>query len=131
MPEILADNHPLQITWVPPHHLSYFNKTNLRMLLERAGFEVKEDASHLMSCLWQQFEPQLGPEATSKKLAELKSDLEASTLPKGDARVAEFRNRIKQLAIERMTWTMLADLMELEPLLGAEVGTLLVSKKPG
>lgn len=130
MPELLGDNDPLKITWVPPHHLSYFNKTNLRRLLESTGFEIEEDASHLMSCLWQQFEPQLGPTATNTKLAALKSELKSSTLPRGDARVAAFSERIRQLAIDRMTWTLLSDLMELEPLLGAEVGTLLLAKKP-
>ncbi|HEY6805810.1 MAG TPA: class I SAM-dependent methyltransferase [Pyrinomonadaceae bacterium] len=130
MPELLGANDPLQITWVPPHHLSYFNKTNLRLLVDSCGFVVEEDASDLMSCLWEQFEPQLGEEATDRKLAELKAEISSSSLTKGDARVAGFREQIKQLTIERMTWAMLKDFMELEPLLGAEVGTLLISRKP-
>lgn len=131
MPEILGANDPLQISWVPPQHLSYFNKTNLRLLLESVGFVDLEDASHAMSTLWRQFEPELGQQATDRKLAALLADIEASSLTKGDGRVAEHRQRIKRLIVERMTWTMLSDLMKLEPLLGAEVGVLFVGRKAG
>jgi threonine/homoserine efflux transporter RhtA len=33
------------------------------------------------------------------------------------------------LMVERMTWTMLSDLMEVEPALGAEVGILFLARK--
>jgi 2-polyprenyl-3-methyl-5-hydroxy-6-metoxy-1,4-benzoquinol methylase len=131
MPELLGVNDPLEITWVPPHHLSYFSKTNLRLLIDSCGFAIAEDASHLMSCLWEQFEPQIGEAATSKRLAELKAEINSSPLPKGDARVEEFREQIRHLTIARMTWAMLKDFIELEPLLGAEVGTLLIARKLG
>jgi SAM-dependent methyltransferase len=130
MPDILSDNDPLQISWVPPEHVGYFNKTNLRMLLESVGFAGIEDASHLMSTLWQQFEPDIGPKATDQRLEALISQIKVSKLPKGDARVVEYRERIRRLIVERMTWTMLADFMKLEPALGAEVGVLLLAQKP-
>jgi hypothetical protein len=129
MPEILADNDPLKITWVPPAHLSYFNKTNLRILLEGVGFTVIGDESHLMNSLWRQFEVNLGAEVTEEKLKGLVSEIRSSSAPQGDARVKRYRQEIKNLLVERMTWTMLSDLMELEPSLGAEVGILLVGKK--
>jgi len=129
MPEILADNDPLKITWVPPYHLSYFNKTNLRILLEGVGFAVVGDESHLMSSLWRQFEVNIGPKVTDEKLEHLISRIRSSSSPKGDARAAEYREEIKRLLIDRMTWTMLSDLTRLEAPLGAEVGILFVAKK--
>jgi ubiquinone/menaquinone biosynthesis C-methylase UbiE len=131
MPEILADNDPLKITWVPPDHLSYFNKTNLSTLLESVGFEVIGDESHLMSSLWRQFEVNIGTQVTGEKLEQLISKIQSSPFPRGDARLAEHRREIKSLIVERMTWTMLSDFMALEPSLGAEVGILLLAKKVG
>ncbi|MEP6819666.1 MAG: class I SAM-dependent methyltransferase [bacterium] len=128
MPEILAQNDPLDISWVPPQHLSYFNKNNLRLLLESAGFEEIEDASEPMSSLWLQFEPQIGPKATDQKLESLLEEIRRSSLPSGDARVAQYGQQIKRLIVERMTWTMLSDCMKLEPILGAEVGVLLLAR---
>jgi SAM-dependent methyltransferase len=130
MPEILGDSDPLQISWVPPQHISYFNPVNLRMLLASSGFVDLEDASNAMTTLWRQFEPQMGSEATDKKLETLMADIQASTLARGDERVAAYKQQIKQLVVERMTWTMLSDFMKLEPLLGAEVGVLFVGIKP-
>lgn len=129
MPEILADNDPLKITWVPPYHLSYFSKENLRILLQDVGFSVAGDESHLMSSLWRQFEVNIGPKATAEKLEGLASRIQSSTSARGDARVEAYKEEIKQVFIERMTWTMLSDLTWLEPLLGAEVGILFVAKK--
>lgn len=129
MPEILGDDDPLKISWVPPYHLSYFDKNSFKTLLEDVGFTVVEDESHRMSSLWRQFEVNLGPKVTGEKLQQLKTKIKLSSAAKGDARVAEYYDEIKTLLIERMTWTMLTDLMELEPILGAEVGILLVGKK--
>jgi SAM-dependent methyltransferase len=130
MPEILADNDPLKITWVLPAHLSYFNKTNLGILMESVGFSLVGDESRLMNSLWQQFEVNIGPEVTENKLRRLVAEIQSSSAPPGDARVSEYGREIKDLLVERMTWTMLSDLTELEPLLGAEVGILLVGRKP-
>lgn len=129
MPEVLGDNDPLKISWVPPYHLSYFDKTSFKTLLEDVGFAVVEDESHRMSSLWRQFEVNLGPKVTGEKLQQLTTKIKSSSTPKGDARVAEHYDEIKTLLIERMTWTMLTDLIALEPILGAEVGILLVGKK--
>lgn len=129
MPEILGTNDPLQITWVPPYHLSYFTKTSFRILLESVGFAVAGDESHRMSSLWRQFETILGPKATNEKLQQLISKIQSSSSPKGDARVEEYQAEIKKLLIERMTWAMLSDLTQLEASLGAEVGIFLVAKK--
>ncbi len=129
MPEILGNNDPLKISWVPPYHLSYFDKPSFQTLLEDVGFKVVADESHRMSSLWRQFEVNLGPQVTGEKLQQLSSKIKSSSTPKGDARVAEHYDEIKTLLIERMTWTMLTDLMELEAILGAEVGILLVGKK--
>ena len=129
MPEILADNDPLKISWVPPVHLSYFNKSNLKTLLEGVGFDVIGDESHLMSSLWQQFEVDIGPRVTDEKFKRLLLEIRSTSSPRGDARVKEYRQKIKSLIVERMTWTMLSDLMEIEPLLGAEVGILILGRK--
>jgi SAM-dependent methyltransferase len=129
MPEILGDNEPLKISWVPPAHLSYFNKANLKILLEGVGFDVIADESHLMSSLWCQFEVMIGPKVTAAKLKRLVSEIQSASSPRGDARVKEYRQQIKSLLVERMTWTMLSDLMEVEPALGAEVGILFLGRK--
>jgi 2-polyprenyl-3-methyl-5-hydroxy-6-metoxy-1,4-benzoquinol methylase len=131
MPEILADNDPLKISWCPPEHISYFNKSNLRMLLEDVGLTVICDESHLMSSLWRQFEVSIGPKPTDEKLGRLVARIGASASPKGDAKVTEFRDEIKRLLAERMTWTMLSDLSKLEPMLGAEPGILMLGRKLG
>lgn len=131
MPEILGDNDPLKISWCPPDHISYFNKGNLRMLLESIGFEHIADESKGMSSLWRQFEPQIGPDVTAAKLKQLALEIRSSQTPVGVARVDEYREEIKKKLVERMTWTMVSDLIELEPLLGAEVGVFFVGKKPG
>ena len=128
MPEVMADNDPLKITWVPPEHLSYFNKSNLKKLLECAGFQIIGDESRLMSSLWRQFEVSLGPEITSQKLQELLSSIRSFAADSDEVRLEKFYPSIKNLMVERMTWTMLADLMLLEPLLGAEVGALIVAR---
>jgi SAM-dependent methyltransferase len=129
MPEILGDNDPLKITWCPPDHISYFNKTNLAMLLESVGFTDIKDESHGMSSLWRQFEPQIGPDVTTVKLSDLAEKIRSSSVPKGDARLEEYREEIKKRLVERMAWTMVSDLIQLEPLLGAEVGILFVARK--
>ena len=99
------------------------------MLLDSVGFVDLEDASHAMSTLWRQFEPDIGRRATDKRFEKLMSEIQASALPKGDSRIAEYKPQIKRLIVERMTWTMLSDFMKLEPLLGAEVGVLYLGKK--
>jgi 2-polyprenyl-3-methyl-5-hydroxy-6-metoxy-1,4-benzoquinol methylase len=130
MPEILADNDPLKITWIPPHHVNYFNKSTLRTLLEDVGFVFVADESHRTNVLWQQFEVSTGPKVTGEKLRRLLAEIQASDAPKGEARVAAYREEVKKLILERMTWTMLSDLIEIEPILGAEGGILLLGKKP-
>ena len=81
-----------------------------------------------MSSLWRQFEVSLGPEITSQKLQELLSSIRSSGADSDEVRLEKFYPSIKNLMVERMTWTMLADLMLLEPLLGAEVGALIVAR---
>jgi ubiquinone/menaquinone biosynthesis C-methylase UbiE len=130
MPELLGDNDPLRISWIPPEHLSYFNKANLRLLLESVGFTEVEDASEGMSSLWLQFGPQIGPNITDSKLDELTTEIQSSTEPRGEPRVAMYKQRIRTLLAQRMTWKMLADLMKLEPALGSEVGILYLAAKP-
>lgn len=129
MPELLGANDPLRISWVPPEHLSYFNKNNLRLLLESVGFTDVEDASEGMSTLWQQFDPKMGPNVTNKKLDELVSEISASNERKGEERVHAFKERIRTLLAERMTWAMLTDLRKLEPALGSEVGIFYLASK--
>jgi len=129
MPELLGTNDPLKISWVPPAHLSYFNKRNLRLLLESVGFTKIEDASDGMSSLWLQFDPQIGPEVTDKKLDALVSEIGSSNEHRGEPRVAKYKERIRSLLAERMTWKMLNDLMKLEPALGSEVGIFYLATK--
>jgi hypothetical protein len=100
------------------------------MLLESVGFAEVADESSGMGSLWRQFEPQIGPDVTAEKLKALVLEIRSSPNSRGDDKVAEYRPAIKKLLIERMTWTMLSDLIELEPALGAEIGLLLVGRKP-
>jgi SAM-dependent methyltransferase len=129
MVEILGELDPLKISWCPPDHLNYFNKKNLQILFEEAGFKVVEDASEEMHTLWRQHEVVIGPPATDPKLDQLLARISNATSAKGDERVTEFRDEIKTLLLERMTWTMISDLMKLEPALGAECGIFYVAKK--
>jgi 2-polyprenyl-3-methyl-5-hydroxy-6-metoxy-1,4-benzoquinol methylase len=100
--ELMAEHDPLKISWVPPAHLSYFNKNSLRVLMEGVGFKVVGDESHLMNSLWRQHEVVIGPKVTGEKLERLRSEIESSSLPKGEARVARYRQQIKSLVTERM-----------------------------
>ncbi|HEV2915728.1 MAG TPA: class I SAM-dependent methyltransferase [Pyrinomonadaceae bacterium] len=129
--EILGEKDPLNLSWVPPAHLSYFNKNSLRVLMEDVGFTVVGDESHLMNSLWRQHEVTIGPKVTGEKLARLRSEIESSSLPKGEARVARYHQELRRLMIERMAWLMISDLMELEPVLGAESALLFLGEKTG
>ena len=117
MPEILGQNDPLKISWCPPFHLSYFDKKNLPLLLERQGFAEIQDHSAGLSCLWRQFEPTLGPEITIEKLRKLVKESPESA-------------EVKRVIVERMTWSLLSDLQLIEPELKSEVGMLFLAKKP-
>ncbi|HEX8145359.1 MAG TPA: class I SAM-dependent methyltransferase [Pyrinomonadaceae bacterium] len=127
--EILAENDPLKISWIPPDHVSYFNKTNLKILMEDVGFSVEADDSHLMNSLWRQHEVNIGPRVTGEKLAQLRAEIRSSSLPKGEARVLEYRERLRALLSERMAWAMISDLIELDPELGAESAIFFVGRK--
>jgi SAM-dependent methyltransferase len=120
--EVLGPNDPLKITWCPPDHLSYFNKKNLRMLFDSVGFTDVRDESRLTARLWLQFGPQIGPEVTSERLKQLSSENRRD----GD----DHREEVKKLIVERMTWQMLTDLVELEAALGAEGGVFLLARRP-
>ena len=95
--EILAENDPLKISWIPPDHVSYFNKANLRILMKDVGFHVVGDESHLMNSLWRQHEVNIGTQVTGAKLAQLRARIQSSTLPKGAARVAAYREELRSL----------------------------------
>lgn len=129
--EILAENDPLKISWIPPDHVSYFNKANLRILMEDVGFKVAGDESHRMNSLWRQHEVNIGPQVTGAKLAQLRAEIQSSTLPKGEARVAAYREELRSLMAERMAWAMISDLIELDPELGAESAIFFLAEKTG
>ncbi len=129
LPDIFGAQDPLNITWTPPEHLSYFNKSNFKRLLERAGFTVVADESHLTSALWLQHQVAIGPKVTGVKLQRLLTEIESSALPKGDARVGRFRQQVSRLMLDRMLWTLVSDMMLLEPALGAENAVLYTSMK--
>jgi SAM-dependent methyltransferase len=113
LPELLAYD-PLKISWTPPYHLSYFNRDNLKRLLESGGFSDVEDHSLGLSCLWDQFEPLIGPEVTEEKLRRF---IECQDL-----------EGMKKALAERMAWTLLSDLRTVEPALKSEIGTLLLCR---
>jgi SAM-dependent methyltransferase len=128
---IFPDSDPLNLTWVPPDHVGYFNKRNLRLLIENEGFTVVGDESHLTSDLWWQHEMNIGPKATDEKLRLLLAEIKSSQTPAGSARVAEYRERILKLLLDRMCWSMARDLIEIEPALGAENAVLLIGRDSG
>jgi 2-polyprenyl-3-methyl-5-hydroxy-6-metoxy-1,4-benzoquinol methylase len=129
--DIFPDSDPLNLTWVPPDHVGYFNKRNLKLLIENAGFRVVGDESHRTSDLWRQHEMTIGPKVTEAKLRQLLAEINSSLSPAGEARVAVYRDRILKLLLERMCWAMVSDIMELEPALGAENAILFVGQKSG
>lgn len=128
-PEIFGGTEPLNISWVPPMHLSYFNKENFERLLESEGFKVIADESHLTSYLWLQHAAVLGPEVTNLKLQKLIAEIEEARKSNNDAALFECRERITDLLRQRMLWVMLQDLINLEPALGAENAVLYMSRK--
>lgn len=129
MPEIFRDP-PLNMTWIPPDHVGYFNKRNLKLLMETAGLTVIGDESHRTSSLWLQHETALGPGFTDAKLTDLLTDILTSRQQSSDQAMKLYRERIYNLLRERMTWTMILDFMKLEPALGAENAILFVARKP-
>ncbi len=129
MGELLGDSDPLRISWVPPSHIFYFNKDNLTRLFEEVGLTVVADESARMNCLWRQHELNFGPQVTDQRMETLLQDIKASSTASGAARVAEFKERAKRLVAERMTWSLITDILQLEEPLGAESCLLFVGKK--
>lgn len=129
VPALFGDKDPLNVSWVPPEHLSYFNKENFRRLLEGAGFEVLGDESRRTHLLWLQHRATIGPEATGARLERLLAEIEASPTEPGAARVAEFEGRVTELLLQRLCWTLAEDMMKLEPALGAENAVFYISRK--
>lgn len=127
--DIFPDSDPLNLTWVPPDHIGYFNKQNLKLLMESVGFTVLGDQSHRTSDLWWQHELTIGPKVTDLKMRQMLEQIRSSPSPPGETRVIEFREAILKLLLERMSWGMIADLMEIEPALGAENAVLFVARK--
>jgi SAM-dependent methyltransferase len=127
--DIFPDSDPLNLTWCPPDHVGYFNKRNLKLLMERAGFAEVADESRRMGDLWLQHEAAIGPKVTDGKLRQVLWEIESSMLPKGEARTAAYRERIVKLLQEQVLWVIMSDVMELEPALGAEGGILFIGKK--
>ncbi len=60
----------LNISWVPPYHLSYFNKANLKLMLESNGLTVLGDESKGAHLLWLQHADVFGPKSTDKTFEE-------------------------------------------------------------
>jgi SAM-dependent methyltransferase len=131
VPELFGDEDPLNITWVPPYHLSYFNRDNFRRLLEDAGFTVVGDESGHTPALWQQHEVSIGPRVTGEQLESLADEIRSSPTPAGETRADEFRPRIAELLRRRLSWAFVADVMALEGALGSENAILYVSRKGG
>lgn len=128
-PELFGGRDPLDISWVPPMHLSYFNKSNFKKLLESAGFEVTSDESHLTTSLWLQHQVTVGPDVTERKLEQLLDEIRASGNQRGRSKADAFHKRIVALLRERMIWAMISDLIKLEAALGAECAILYISRK--
>ena len=129
VPELFGQQDPLNITWVPPYHLSYFNRDNFRQLLQNTGFTVVGDESWRTPALWHQFEVGMGQSVTDKRLDNLLHEIKESGTPAGERRAEEFRPRIAELLRQRLGWSFITDIMELEGALGSENGILYVSRK--
>lgn len=131
VPELFGDNDPLNITWVPPYHLSYFNKFNFKQLLEDTGFKVVGDESSTTPALWRQFEVSMGPRETDAQMSSLMDAIKRSDSPAGKERDDEFASRIVELLRRRLGWKLVNDVMKLEGALESENGILFVSRKIG
>lgn len=129
MTDLLGRRDPLNISWVPPSHIFYFNKDNLTTLFRRSGFEVAADESQRMMCLWRQHEHNFGPEVTQQRLDALLQEVQASGAPAGSVRLSEYYDRISQLVAQRMTWTLVESILQLEVPLGMESCLLFVGRK--
>ena len=129
--DIFSESDALDISWIPPDHVGYFDKRNLKLLLESTGFKVIGDESHRTASLWRQHELTIGPSVTDQKRDDLLAEIKSSALTEENARLAAYRERIKSLVLEKMTWTMVSELMQIEPVLGSENAILFVSQKNG
>lgn len=131
IPELFGINDPLGISWVPPMHLSYFNKNNFRQLLENSGFRVIADASNGTESLWLQHKVTFGPEVTNSKLEQLLAEIQQSRIATGQARVAKYWERIVEVFRQRLVWDMISGIMPLEAALGSENAILYIAEKQG
>ena len=131
VPEIFGDNDPLNLSWVPPFHLSYFDRHNFRQLLESCGFEVAGDESERTPALWLQQEVSVGLEVTDKKLSLLLSEIKSSPLAGGEVKEEAFRGRVREVLFQRLAWALGTDVMKLEAALGAENAIFYISRKRG
>ncbi len=129
VPEVFGDNDPLKITWIPPIHLSYFNKSNFKQLLESTGFQVLSDESYGTNLLWLQHKTSIGPQVTEEKFVQLVAAIRSSPAPEGTARVNEYREHIAELLRQRITWQFISDIMQLETSLGAENAIMYIGQK--
>jgi 2-polyprenyl-3-methyl-5-hydroxy-6-metoxy-1,4-benzoquinol methylase len=124
-------NDPLGEAWIPPHHVSYFNKKNLRRLFENVGVTVVADESHRTPCLWKQHEGLRGSEVTGARLRELVAKIRSSEIPAGEDRVAAFWPEVENVMRDRLVSLLITDMVDLEEALGAETAVLLVGRKKG
>jgi ubiquinone/menaquinone biosynthesis C-methylase UbiE len=129
--EVLSGHDPLHINWIPPEHLYYFNHDTLRRLLSAVGLEVIADESSLTTALWAQHAERIGSHATDPRWAELVDRINRSPLPRGDGRLREHWADVARLVSNRVTWSLVSDVVELEKAGGAENACLLVARKPG
>lgn len=130
IPQVFGEERdPLGISWVPPYHVSYFNKANFKQLLESNGFNILGDESRGTALLWLQHEVTYGPDATRVLQESLLKDFNDHPEPDKRKKLDVFMPRITELIRHRMVWTMGQSLLELEPELAAENAILYISAR--
>lgn len=129
IPELFGTKDPLNITWVPPYHVSYFNKQNFRMLLERKGFTVLADESSGTNLLWWQHATTYGPEVMEKNLQSLLDEIKTSGTQPGEERLAQHWPKIVDHLRKRQVWALVQDMIPLEKAVGAECAILYIAQK--
>jgi len=130
IPELFGGKDSFNITWVPPYHISYFNKNNLSILLENNGFKVIADESNLTNLLWMQHNLIYGPKACDIMETEIKNKIRSNSSSNTNASCDDiYFNDILNLVRCKSIWTMLTTIMPLESLINSPNALLLISRK--
>ncbi len=115
------------LTWIPPFHLFYFNRHNLKMLIESCNLKVLEDhcRDHIY---WEPHEETTSQALTSTRLGELCREI-WSDKSAPEEKLEKYFGRIVQILLPAMTGAVLPHLNEIEMALDTVSDLAYLAKK--